>query len=258
MKADQFTQDPQLEGPMRTTLFTVGQAKAMTVASPAGTVEVLAVRGAAVTLRGGRAQGRFVGSMYATEGGAVLEVVSVAGDISEAAVVSGLPTVGESASLSEVALPSPTLAVDVSYLPTDARAALIATLSDLEDVELADGSEAPDLYLRISEDEGALEVLGRDGGVRTLVPWDGSAGSVGPELRRALDKELAARRLAALKNPTAPFELDLAFEGDAGVFEAGRERVVSVTTEVPGFLTLVDLAPDGQGLTLQVGSATKT
>ena len=246
LKADQFTQDPQIEGPTDRPLFSVAQAEAPGVVAEAGAVEILEVDGGTVILSGGEAQGTTVGSVYRTESGAVLEVVLISGDFSGATAVSGNPTAGEMASLLDVALPSPTLAVDVSYLPADFMAALGPALSGLEGVNLVgDGAADPDLYLRISEDTRSVEVLGRDGGVRRLIPRVGGDAAVGEQIAGALGKELAVRRLAALDNPAAPFTVELSLRGGRRVFEPEDSIDFSVRTQQPGFLTLVDLGMDG-------------
>ena len=248
LKADQFIQDPQLEGPRFDPLFAAGRAKSITTPLlGAGAIEVLSVDGRRATLTG-TGLSATVGSTYRTDREAVLEIISVSATGAQALVRSGRAEGGDRASATTVALIRPTLGVDTSYL-ADAPAlaarigAMAVALSERPDIRLSASPDSrPDIYLRPSEDDRFVEVLGRDGGLRTLVPRDDD---LARGIVSALDKELSAKRLAALGNPTVPFGIEISITDGGRLLGPGDPIDLRVVPARAGFLTLVDLAPNG-------------
>lgn len=53
------------------------------------------------------------------------------------------------------------------------------------------------------------------------------------------------KRLGALENPAAPFDVELSVAGGERRFRLGDELFFEVTSERAGYLTLVDLGTDG-------------
>ncbi len=246
LKVDRFTQDPQLRGPYTESLFVARGQTEPPVLAAADEVEVRSVSAATAALSAGSDRGVTQGSLYGTDAGAVLRVTKIAADHATAAIVSGSPVQGESATLMSVTLARAGLDVGVSYLPPATRTALGAALADLEDVTLnPDEGAYPDLFVRISEDEGWMEVLGRDGGVRTRVTRAPGGTQAIRGVAAAIRKELAIKRLALLDNPAAPFSVDLSLAGDSRVFQEGDTIEFTVRSERAGYLTLIDLGMDG-------------
>lgn len=108
---------------------------------------------------------------------------------------------------------------------------------------------APDLSFAVVEDR--LEVLSRDGSLRHQFP-------LGTDTEdRVMDfmlRELALRQLSVLDNPLAPFAVKLVVGGkparsaDGNASEGvavGGDLTVRVTSERSGYLTLLNLSPDG-------------
>lgn len=158
-----------------------------------------------------------------------------------------------------VGVPRPTLVVNVGDMPASPllRALEGAFLPraqtgrpvDFETGELA-GSH---VYIRPTEDGGAIQLLGRDGGIRASVLRSGDA--LGGVLA-ALDHELLTRRLGVLTNLAKPFAVELALSRGRRTLSLGETIVVEVVTDQAGYLTLVDLAPTGTLTVLRSEEAT--
>lgn len=244
LKAEQFTQDPQLDGPSGEALFSIAQSKSIATASDAGSVRVLSATGTTATLAGGEVQGVTVGSEYRTRDGARLEVTRVDVDRATATILEGRPSFDDVATLERAAIPAVTLTVDVPEELPGLRANLERALADFTDVDLGANRRAPDLTLAESSAEGRVYLLGRDLGTRAVVSGRGAEAPTAEAASRAVLKELAMKRLASLDNPAASLSIELEVSGDAGSSQGDRLRV-SVSTSDGGHLTLMHLDPGG-------------
>jgi hypothetical protein len=136
-------------------------------------------------------------------------------------------------------------------LPATVRAEIVRLGAHLpvtfeEDV----AGSAPDLVFQLDGDR--LEVLSRDGGLRDVVVLrEAPEEAVGAILTR----EIGARQLAMLANPLQPFDVritvlvDGAGSGAAGTavptVPVGSEIGFRVASDRDGYLTLINLSPDG-------------
>lgn len=272
MKADGFEQDPQLSGPAAEPVFRAAGVAAEAGApeeeaaeagaadpatpGPPGTLRVVAVAGSSVRLDAGSAAGVTRGSVYRGEGGAVVRIARVRADGAAGTVLRGEVARGARLRIAARPVASPGLAVDVTGLPAALRAGIGARYGGDDRIRLAAGGEeaaeagagsgAADLYLRPSDDEsGGVAVYGRDGRVRSPVRAGGAGGPLLDRLARRLERELAVKALAALENPTGGFAIDVELAGSDGTFAVDDTLAFRVRSSRRGYLTLLDLGPDG-------------
>lgn len=248
MRTDHFTQDPQFHGEETAPILGGGAAGVDATQSPAPApsdeVRVSRVDGARVVLSGGSARGITEGSVYETAGGALLRVASVGTSTAEALPVGGQARVGETAQLLEVSLPERDLEVGTQLLDPELGSALADRLAGTVQLT-ADPDREADLFLASTDDGLWIEVLGRDGGLRDRIPRVGGTGAALDAVAGMLRKELAVKRLGALENPAAPFDVELSVAGGERRFRLGDEIFFEITSERAGYLTLVDLGTDG-------------
>jgi len=271
LKSERFAQDPQLSGPAQRALFSPASASATQAAAPApvsttpapavvnaapvttttgavpismpGEVVVAAVNGSRVTVQGGANRGYVTGTVLQAASGARVRLEDVAMSTSHGTVVRGTVAPGDHVRLAEVALAAPRLRVDASAVDAALRTALVAALNEAEIAVDAVGGAAADAYLLQDRAAGTLRLLGRDGAERAT--FSATAAAVAGTLAPMLRSELAIARLAKLENPGSAFQLSVALTSDRTRFRIGDEISFRVKTERAGYLTLVDLAPDG-------------
>lgn len=135
-------------------------------------------------------------------------------------------------------------------LPPLLRAILRELREQLPIVFVEEGQNLPpDLLFEVAEDR--LEVLSRDGSLRHQFPL-----GTGVEARvlALIQHEVALRQLSVLDNPLAPFGVELMLlealvdSPDGKRFHGvavGRELTVKVKSDRSGYLTLLNLSPDG-------------
>lgn len=91
--------------------------------------------------------------------------------------------------------------------------------------------------------EGRVQIVGVDGVViHTVV---GTNEVTAAAVRAWLRRKAASRFLERLENPRYPFPLDLRLTGNRMVLQVGEELRFRVRSGRAGYLTLVDVAPDG-------------
>lgn len=240
LERDRFGQAPELssdEGPRLLPLFfTEGGSEP----APPGTVPVERVEGDRARLGGGRILGVTPGSLFSTPSGATLVADSVGAEASGTRVVRGAPEAGELARLVGRPYPLRPLGVGTAGLDSATAAALDTALVDHPMVGLVrDEASFSDLLLRRRGD--SVRVVGADGFVR----HPGIPARDQGALTAFLLREAAAARLAGLDNPVQGFSVEVRLEGDATSFAIGEAISFHVTSEAPGYLTLVDLGTDG-------------
>jgi len=137
------------------------------------------------------------------------------------------------------------LSVDASALPASRRVQLRAELAGHPGIELLEAaSKSADLFLLTNQEGSRIEVLGKDGQVRSTASEADETVSLVPNTVRALEQAWAARALAALDNPSRPFGIGITSTRGNSV-GGGAGVTVTVTSARPGYLTLAALAPDG-------------
>lgn len=243
MKADRFTQDPQLHGDPQARLFGLDAGSASELA--VGEVAVVGSRGDSLVISAGASLGVTAGSLYEARDGTFLRILRVESDRALAVPLSGSPDrVGGVVSLVAAALPEVELRVDARAVDTDTRQALARGLESQPRVSLGDG-EGADLFLDVEESSDTLTLRSRDGGVRGILDGSGPPDEVADRVVGALRQELAAQRLVRMDNPVEPFAVELELPGDTAQFEVGDPIAFRVRSERSGYLTLVDLGTDG-------------
>ncbi|MDX1674661.1 MAG: caspase family protein [Longimicrobiales bacterium] len=251
MARQRFRQQPAIgDEPLKDRpLFWIEGADALAPGAT-GTIRILQVVGDdRVILAGGTRADVTTGSVYATDD-ALLEVVDVGRDRAVARVVAGGGRgaagagAGESpndrARLVAYRYPGAALRVSVTELEPAERATLRDALDDVPSLALVTEPTAF-AHLLIRPRSGHRVVLGLDGFPRDSVPASAGAEALAELLRR----EFGQYQLTELENPARPFVLDFAFRGGGSRFELGDPIAFRVTSEQDGFLTIVDLAPDG-------------
>ena len=249
MARQRFRQQPSIgDPPLRDRPVSWVEGAGAATAGAAGTVRILRLmEGDRAVLAGGVLAEMTRGSVYAA-GDALLEVVDVDRDRAVARVLgAGRVTAGEQddgtearARLVAYRYPDATLRVLVTDLPAAEREALRTALSDLPSLALV-ADPGAFAHLLVRPRSGHRVVLGLDGFPRDSVAASAGTRAVAELLRR----EYGQFQLTELENPARPFALDFAFVGGDGRFELGDPIAFRVTSERDGYLTLVDLAPDG-------------
>ncbi len=136
--------------------------------------------------------------------------------------------------------PDAMLRVMVGDLPDQVQARLRSELVSVPALVLI--SDAIDFsHLLVRPRNNHFVVLNLDGFPRDSVPaTDGAAG-----LAELLKREFGQYQLTELENPGQPFEVEFAFGNGRTDFQLGETVSFQVTSEREGYLTIVDLAPDG-------------
>ena len=135
------------------------------------------------------------------------------------------------------------LSVDVSALAPELRAALEREVHGTAGVELV-GRSVPgqDLVAAPGRRGEAIELVGRDGGLRGSVPAGPGAAH---GIARTLRKERDLRRLASLDGPRSAFTVDIALAGRRRGLAPGEPIELEVRSPRGGYLTLLSVDPDG-------------
>ena len=257
MKRNRFRQEPAIEDKSLKDrpLFWVEADEAADAADAptapvTGAVRILEIpAGDRVVLAGGFNADMTVRSIY-TAGEAVLEVTDVGPDRAEARLAgTGAPgdgatpaselAVGSEARLVAYRYPDAVLRVTVSDLPEPVQNELRSELRSVPSLQpVRDPTAFSHLLVRPRNDH--YVVLTLEGFPRDSV----SATDVGA-LAELLRREFGQFQLTELENPGQPFEVDFAFGDDGGELALGDPVSFRVTSERDGYLTIVDLAPDG-------------
>ncbi len=192
-------------------------------------------------------------------GTALLRVDDVAAERARASVVSrdtrGLTVVtgdslavGSRARLVAYRYPDRILRVSIADLPTTARDTLRQALMANPGLALLSGGDAVSEYI-VRPRGDSYVVLNLDGFPRDSVPApDAVAGArnLVPLLRR----EFEAYQLARLENPASPFAVQFEFANGRNDFRLGEAVKFRIRSERAGYLTLVDVEPDGKVVVL--------
>ena len=201
---------------------------------------------ARVVLSGGTNADMTTGSVYRS-GRDLLEVLDVSGDRATARVLADAaePTADDTpagaARLLAHRYPDASLRVAVNDLPADVRGALGSRLDHVSSLRLIeDGTSFAHLLVRPRS--GHYVVLSLDGFARDSVAANAAAPDALAELIR---REYGQYQLAELENPARPFDLAFSFGNGRNDFVLGESLTFHVTSERSGYLTIVDLAPDG-------------
>ena len=148
--------------------------------------------------------------------------------------------VGSRARLVAYRYPDAMLRVMVGDLPQQIQSSLRGELVSVPSLVLV--SEAIDFsHLIVRPRNNHFVVLNLDGFPRDSVP----AADGAPALAELLKREFGQFQLTELENPGQPFDLDFAFTSGRTTFQLGETVSFTVTSEREGYLTIIDLAPDG-------------
>lgn len=244
LKRNRFEQDPHLseDVPLKlSSLFQV-EGESSTGAGDA-TLPIRSVDGRDVELGGGVALGITPGSVFETEGGAVLTVSAVGRSTSQALLSAGSVEAGESARLVGYRYAISPLRVNIAGIDTESAAALELALQDAQNIVLVD-AEQEFSHILVRRRGTELRVVGSDGFARHENIAVGADGA--EELAGLLRREAAAKRLADMENPAQSFGVGIRLEGGKTSFGIGETVSFHATSDRDGYLTLVDLGTDGK------------
>jgi hypothetical protein len=188
------------------------------------------------------------GTVVRFAGGLVLRITDLGPEHTGGIVLEGDVRSGERLGVEAISVP--VAPVHIGGRTTSSLRSLIRELEATMPVVLLEGDSgfAPDL--EIVADRDRIEVLLRGGGLRRHIP----AGEEGA-LRALLVQEVVLRQLAVLDNPAAAFSVALVVEvdDDGSRARADRHPLAPVGSEIrfrvtsgrDGYLTLINLSPDG-------------
>ncbi len=246
-------QRPQVEQHRVDALSEAGAAKAAAASASlvlsGSAVRVQQIRNDVIVLAGGSSAGVQAGSIYRA-GGKLLEVEEVDSERAFARRVEretrgiGVAlaeelTPGARAELVAYQYPEAQLRVQIADLDRRTRNALRRQLRRISSLQLID-DDASFAHLLVRPRGGYNVVLNLDGFPRDSVP----AGETG-ELAELLRREFGQFQLTELENPAHPFDLDFAFGNGRSDLELGEMVSFRLRSERAGYLTIIDLAPDG-------------
>jgi hypothetical protein len=262
VKADRFTQDPQITGPASEPIFALAAAPVFATADPVPVpadsgrqaLQVHQVFGAMVSINAGRNRGLAAGTLLRLEEGGLVRVDQVTESAAQGTVMQGLARPFEGATVESMALPAVRLVVDISAVPAALRSALREALPPDPELQFVDVESPADLVLVAEAAGGTLaagdallspiRLLGRDGSLRSRSDGGTPAGTAAL-LARQIRQELAMARLATLENSADGFVLDVTFAGGRNRLAVGDEVEFRVRSHQDGYLTLLDVSPDG-------------
>lgn len=190
------------------------------------------------------------GSVVRFSDGLVIRVTEVTPTLVGGVILEGDASPGDTLTVRSVTSEVAQLRVG-GRLPAAVRAEIVRLGAQLPVTFEEDAAGfAPDLVFQLDGDR--LEVLSRDGGLRDVVVLrEAPEEAVGAVLTR----EIGARQLAMLANPLQPFEVrvtvlvDGAGSGAADTavptVPVGSEMGFRVASDRDGYLTLINLSPDG-------------
>jgi len=225
---------------------------AVPAAPPPGSVRILEMPSETeVVLSGGFNADMTTRSIYSA-GNDILEVLDVDPDRAIARVATretrgigvaraGQLAPGSSARLVAYRYPEAMLRVMVGGLPAEVRAGLRSELLSVPSLTLVEG-DASYAHFLVRPRSGHFVVLNTDGFPRDSV-------AQGPDaverLAHLLKREYGQYQLAELENPAHPFDVAFTFGNGREDFVLGETVAFHITSERDGYLTIVDLAPDG-------------
>ena len=195
-----------------------------------------------VELGGGLTLGITTGSVFETADGARLVVESVSQRATTARVMSGDVDEGDRASLVAHRYARAPLLVNVAGVDTRLAEAIGAALAGSRSIRLVE-SENAFSHLIVRRRGETLRIVGADGFVRhDEIPATVESME---ELAQLVRKEAAAKALGDMENPGQTFGFELELLGGATAFGLGEEISFSVESDRDGYLTLIDIDPQG-------------
>jgi hypothetical protein len=242
LKRNRFQQNPHLSEDVALKSAPLFFVEGASMGPATASLPVRSVLGAKAELEGGMALGITSGSVFKTEGGAILQVESAGETSLTTRIMEGSPKQGENATLAGYRYTTAPLRVNVAGIDTESVDALTAHLGQGPGVELVNDADAFS-HLIVRRRGNELRVLGADGFVRHDAMGVGVAGAT--ELATKLRQEAAAKRLADMENPAQPFGVRIRLEDGKTDFGIGETVSFHATSDRDGYLTLVDLGTDG-------------
>lgn len=248
MKAARLTQDPQFRGPTDQAIFGLA-VQSVEVLSQAGSVElptVVDVQGARVVIEFPADVELEPDDVLTDSAGSLVRIEEIPTDgRAVATLFLGAVDPGTTLEMAGVTLPDGILRVQLGALEAPQGSELRTLLEGLDGVEEADdGATSADLFASLTADGRVLRLLGRDGAVRVALALNGEGLPV-ESIRRHLLREATLQQVAALTHPDPPFSVTLRTLDAASVFQIGDPVGFTVLSERDGYLTLLDLSPDG-------------
>ncbi|MFO7894521.1 MAG: caspase family protein [Longimicrobiales bacterium] len=217
-----------------------------------GTVRILELPSETQAILAGGFNADITARSIYTAGDEVLEVTRVDPDRAEARVTTretrgigvsreGEMAVGSRARLVAYRYPDAMLQVMVADLPGRVQAGLRSELVSVPSLVLVtDPTAFSHLLVRPRNDH--YVVLNLDGFPRDSVAASDEAAE---ELASLLKREFGQFQLTELENPGQPFDVDFTFGSGGNEFRLGETVSFRVVSDREGYLTIVDLAPDG-------------
>lgn len=242
LKRNRFQQDPYISEDVSLRTFPLFFVDGGPMGSGEMALPVTETSGRTAQLGAGLALGLTPGSVFETDSGARLEVVSVEQRATNVSVVSGSVDEGDRAKLVSYVYGDSPLLVNVAAVET--------RLADALTTELA-GS--PHIRL-IHEDEGFSHlIIRRRGNELRVIGSDGFARHEGidvepaamADLAATLRKEAAAKSLGDMENPAQSFGFSLEMLDGKTSFGLGEEVAFTIESDRDGYVTLVDIGTDG-------------
>jgi len=241
LKRNRFEQDPfisEMSLKDRPIFFVEG--------APSGEADmslpVTAVTGSTAVLGAGLTLGITPGSIFHTGSGARLVAESVAPRLTSVRVESGEVAEGDYAALTAYRFGRAPLLVNVAGIETRLSEALRTALADAPSVRLVE-TEGTFSHLIVRRRAEGLRIVGADGFVRHDA-LDADPAAMG-RVADLLHKEAAAKSLADIENPAQAFSFELELLDGKTSFGLGEEIAFAVESQRDGFLTLIDIGPDG-------------
>ncbi|HKJ93702.1 MAG TPA: DUF4384 domain-containing protein, partial [Longimicrobiales bacterium] len=249
-------------------LFSLGEAPAAAPDAPAesaeaapetGFVPILDLpTGDEAVLGGGSMANMTERSLYKA-GPALLRIDDVMPEQAHASVVSkatrGITVVakdalavGSRARLVAYRYPDQILTVSIADLPTAAQSALRQGLMNNPALSLLGTGDAFSQYI-VRPRGDYYVVLNLDGFPRDSVAAPDPATGAG-NLVPVLQREFEAYQVAELENPASPFNVQFEFANGRSDFRIGEQVKFRIRSERAGYLTLVDVEPNGEVIVL--------
>jgi caspase domain-containing protein/uncharacterized protein DUF4384 len=250
MRISRLEQTPQFRGPVEGTAFALPEGPTALAPSDGVSVESAVIVPTVVNIAVGRVQielqadhGLSPEDVLADDLGALIRIEEVSIARAQGVVFLGETRVGATLSRADVELPDRVLRVHLGSVPEGDRAAYRVLLAKADRVELVSNPElGADIYL-LPED-GVIRVLGRDGSVRAAMAL-GADGTPGPTLLTHVVRESVLQQVSLLSHSSPEFSVTLETASTSADFAVGEPVRFSVESGRDGYLTLIDLSPDG-------------